>query len=315
MDRRIGGFLAELRREKNLTQKELADMLHVSDKTISRWERDEGVPDLFLALDMAELLEVTMDELVRGERMSRKLVRQEKRSENISVSREVENTYLLEPGQEPAVQAENDDGWALAVVEATLGMAEGADRMDAAKEIQEKEEQARYEKQKKVYGCFRNVSLGLVALGVLLMLFAVRLDWNQGWRMRSEHAAAILPLTAAVVCQLYGAWRACGQLPAGAAKLPRWEPFVRRVILGSELICGAAVYVFSLMLRSAYRGWLYMHYKLYYNTRALMEWTGAVLFLCLLAAWIVNQYFVYRGMMERWPRWEWIGRKKEMPEG
>ena len=51
----MGAFLTALRREKGWTQKELAELLHVSDKTVSRWERDESVPDLFLVPDIAQL--------------------------------------------------------------------------------------------------------------------------------------------------------------------------------------------------------------------------------------------------------------------
>ncbi|MBP3700864.1 MAG: helix-turn-helix transcriptional regulator [Lachnospiraceae bacterium] len=64
----LGTFLAALRREKGWTQKELAELLHVSDKTVSRWERDESVPDLFLVPDIAQLYGITSDELIRGER-------------------------------------------------------------------------------------------------------------------------------------------------------------------------------------------------------------------------------------------------------
>lgn len=64
--RNLGAFLAALRREKGWTQKELAELLHVSDKTVSRWERDESVPDLFLVPEIARLYGITSDELLRG---------------------------------------------------------------------------------------------------------------------------------------------------------------------------------------------------------------------------------------------------------
>ena len=68
--RTIGGFMAALRKANGMTQKELADRLNVSDKTVSRWERDEGTPDLSLIPVIAEIFEVTCDELLRGERKS-----------------------------------------------------------------------------------------------------------------------------------------------------------------------------------------------------------------------------------------------------
>lgn len=64
----IGAFLAALRKANGLTQKQLADMLGVSDKAVSRWERDECAPDLTLIPVLAEIFGVTCDELLRGER-------------------------------------------------------------------------------------------------------------------------------------------------------------------------------------------------------------------------------------------------------
>ena len=72
----IGGFIAALRKANGMTQKDLADRLNVSDKTISRWERDDGDPDLAAIPVMAEIFGVTCDELLRGERKS-----QEERAE------------------------------------------------------------------------------------------------------------------------------------------------------------------------------------------------------------------------------------------
>lgn len=66
----IGGFIAALRKANGMTQKDLADRLNVSDKTVSRWERDEGTPDLSLIPVIAEIFGVTCDELLRGERRS-----------------------------------------------------------------------------------------------------------------------------------------------------------------------------------------------------------------------------------------------------
>lgn len=64
----MGGFLAALRRECGMTQRQLAEQLRVSDKTVSRWERGETAPDLSLIPVLAELFGVTCDELLRGGR-------------------------------------------------------------------------------------------------------------------------------------------------------------------------------------------------------------------------------------------------------
>lgn len=64
----IGKFISALRKANGLTQKDLAEKLNVSDKTVSRWERDEGAPDLSVIPVIAEIFGVTCDELLRGER-------------------------------------------------------------------------------------------------------------------------------------------------------------------------------------------------------------------------------------------------------
>ena len=64
----MGSFIAALRHSKGMTQRELAQLLHVSDKTVSRWETGEGAPDLALIPAIAEIFGVSCDELLRGER-------------------------------------------------------------------------------------------------------------------------------------------------------------------------------------------------------------------------------------------------------
>ena len=64
----LGSFLTALRKANGMTQKELADRLNVSDKAVSRWERDENCPDLTLIPVIADIFGVTSDELLRGER-------------------------------------------------------------------------------------------------------------------------------------------------------------------------------------------------------------------------------------------------------
>lgn len=66
----IGKFIAVLRKSQDMTQKELAEKLGVSDKTVSHWERDESAPDISLIPVIAEIFSVTCDELLRGEKSS-----------------------------------------------------------------------------------------------------------------------------------------------------------------------------------------------------------------------------------------------------
>ncbi len=64
----IGSFIAALRKANGMTQKDLAEKLNVSDKSVSRWECGESAPDLSLIPVIAEIFDVTCDELLRGER-------------------------------------------------------------------------------------------------------------------------------------------------------------------------------------------------------------------------------------------------------
>lgn len=66
----IGRFISVLRKANGMTQKELGEKLFVSDKTVSRWERDECTPELSLIPAIAEIFGITTDELLRGERNS-----------------------------------------------------------------------------------------------------------------------------------------------------------------------------------------------------------------------------------------------------
>ena len=64
----FGRFVAQLRKEQNLTQKELAERLHVTDKAVSKWETGKGFPDLKLLDPLAQVLNVSLVELLQGER-------------------------------------------------------------------------------------------------------------------------------------------------------------------------------------------------------------------------------------------------------
>lgn len=75
----FGRFLAQLRREKGMTQKELAATLYVSDKAVSKWERGQSVPDISLLVPLAEQLNTTVAELLQGRRVEeeRRFTREE----------------------------------------------------------------------------------------------------------------------------------------------------------------------------------------------------------------------------------------------
>ena len=65
MDReKLGGFIAQRRKERKLTQRELADAIHVTDKAVSKWERGVGCPDISLLEPLAEALDLSVDQLL-----------------------------------------------------------------------------------------------------------------------------------------------------------------------------------------------------------------------------------------------------------
>lgn len=64
----IGQFIAQMRKEKNMTQKDLAGQLHITDKAVSKWERGLSCPDITLLTSIADILGVTTSELLNGAR-------------------------------------------------------------------------------------------------------------------------------------------------------------------------------------------------------------------------------------------------------
>ena len=65
---RIGKFIAECRKEKKLTQSGLADVLGITDKAVSKWERGIALPDTSLMLELCDTLGISVNELLKGEK-------------------------------------------------------------------------------------------------------------------------------------------------------------------------------------------------------------------------------------------------------
>lgn len=66
---KIGQFIGICRREKNLTQRQLADLVGVSDKAVSKWETGRGLPEASSMTPLCEALGINVNELLRGERI------------------------------------------------------------------------------------------------------------------------------------------------------------------------------------------------------------------------------------------------------
>lgn len=69
-ENKTGVFISTLRKEKELTQAQLAEKLNVTDKAISRWETGKGMPDSSLLVPLANILGITVNELLTGEKIS-----------------------------------------------------------------------------------------------------------------------------------------------------------------------------------------------------------------------------------------------------
>lgn len=67
---KIGEFISSQRRKNNLTQAVLAEKLGITDRAVSKWERGKGLPDASLMLDLCEILGITVNELLNGEKIS-----------------------------------------------------------------------------------------------------------------------------------------------------------------------------------------------------------------------------------------------------
>lgn len=67
---KTGKFIAQERRAQNLTQRQLADKLAISDKTVSKWECGKGLPEVSLMLPLCEILQITVNDLLSGEKVA-----------------------------------------------------------------------------------------------------------------------------------------------------------------------------------------------------------------------------------------------------
>ena len=93
--KKIGIFLKELRKEKNITQEELAEKFNVSNRTVSRWETGNNMPDISLLIELSEFYHVSIPEIVDGERKSEKM-NQETRDTVVKMAEYSKNAVKIE---------------------------------------------------------------------------------------------------------------------------------------------------------------------------------------------------------------------------
>lgn len=85
-----GGFISELRKEKKITQKELAEKINVSDKAVSRWETGKGYPDVTSLVSLSEYFDVSVNELLAGKRLTVEDIKETADENLISVFEQVQ---------------------------------------------------------------------------------------------------------------------------------------------------------------------------------------------------------------------------------
>ena len=76
--KKIGGFLKELRKEKGVTQEQLAEQFNVSNRTVSRWENGNNMPDLDILIEISDYYEVDLRDILNGERKQKTMEKEMK---------------------------------------------------------------------------------------------------------------------------------------------------------------------------------------------------------------------------------------------
>lgn len=89
---KIGKFIADERKKKGYTQKQLSEKLEISDKTISKWECGNGFPEVSLLLPLCNELEITVNELLSGERVSEADYRKKAEENMVNLVREAQES-------------------------------------------------------------------------------------------------------------------------------------------------------------------------------------------------------------------------------
>lgn len=92
--KKVGLFLKALRKEKNITQEALAETLNVSGRTVSRWETGNNMPDISLLVELAEFYQVSIPEIINGERKSETM--DQARDTAVKMAEYSKNTLMVE---------------------------------------------------------------------------------------------------------------------------------------------------------------------------------------------------------------------------
>ncbi len=87
---KIGRFIAECRKKNNLTQMQLAEKLNITDRAVSKWETGKAMPDSSIMLDLCDVLKITVNELLSGEKINMENSNQKNEQLLLDIAKEVE---------------------------------------------------------------------------------------------------------------------------------------------------------------------------------------------------------------------------------
>ena len=91
---KMGEFLKHLRKEKGLTQEQLAEHFYVSSRTVSRWETGSNMPDVSMLIDLADFYDVDIREIIDGERKSENMDKEKETLKKVAEYADVEKAKL-----------------------------------------------------------------------------------------------------------------------------------------------------------------------------------------------------------------------------
>lgn len=89
---KVGKFISECRKNKNMTQAELAEKLNITDRAISRWETGKGIPDASLMLALCNELDISVNELLSGEKIETKEYQSSAEKNLIELKKQIDQT-------------------------------------------------------------------------------------------------------------------------------------------------------------------------------------------------------------------------------
>lgn len=88
---KIGKFIAECRKNVNLTQMQLAEKLNITDKAVSKWERGKALPDSSIMLELCQVLKITVNDLLSGEKISMENDKRQNEQILLQMAKEIEH--------------------------------------------------------------------------------------------------------------------------------------------------------------------------------------------------------------------------------